>query len=198
MIMIGHLHFTAIYEEEKCSNLWLYPLSSSFDAAASFVTMNRAQDEATPHRDEPKMSALAVGAPFLYWNWFSTTSDQAVKENLNFKFVDFGGRKVVDLVVKPRYDSIKDEALESGYLSAEQFQRLIVEKANRFFENNTCRKLKANQWNDYHFGISRYSPVEPRHLHSLFLYTDWSEKCGRSPYGTAGVQYQRLRCIDAL
>ena len=69
--------------------------------------------------------------------------------------------------------------MQSGLISAADFEKGVVQKAARYLKQKKCRKMKSDYHNcqDYHFGIASGSPLSPRHLHSLFLYTDFTEFC---------------------
>ena len=81
--------------------------------------------------------------------------------------------------VSPHYDSIKEEAVQSGLITAAKFEKNVVQKAERYLKSKKCRKMKSYRWNEqcYHFGVAAGSPLSAKHLHSLFLYTDFTEFC---------------------
>jgi len=92
---------------------------------------------------------------------------------------DYGGHTLSSLFVPARFESIKEEVLNSKFLSAAEFEEFIVGKAQRYFESAECKAMKCKERmiDDLHFGIEEDDPLRVEHLHSLLLYTDFSALC---------------------
>ena len=158
------------YEEDGDCNLLKATKHqmAAFEALRTFIRRHRVCKK-----------SFAVGKPLFYWEWHRTVKDEEIKKNEHFQNIKWDGHSIKDLLVSPQFDSIKEEALQSGLISAADFEKGVVQKAARYLKQKKCRKMKSNGiyelW--YHFGIVKGSPLSPRHLHSLFLYTDFTEFC---------------------
>ena len=157
------------YEEDGDCNLLKATKHqmAAFEALRTFIRRHRVCKK-----------SFAVGKPLFYWEWHRTVKDEEIKKNFYFQNIKWDGHSIKDLLVSPQFDSIKEEALQSGLISAADFEKGVVQKAARYLKQKKCRKMKSNGWGRvYHFGIVEGSPLSPRHLHSLFLYTDFTEFC---------------------
>jgi len=136
----------AIFEEEEDSNLLRATAHriGIMKPISSFV-----------RRQRVCAKALSAGMPFHYW------------KALDYGFPITKVRKP-EYAVKPRFGSIKEEVLESGLVGAAKFERGVIQKALRYITTKKCRKMKSN-YSSPHYDLERGSPLEPRHLHSLFL-----------------------------
>ena len=79
------------------------------------------------------------------------------------------------LEVKPRFASIKQEAVESGKIPERMFEKNVVEKAAALLKGKKGRGMLSGPDNGY--GFSRGRVLQPKHLHSLLLYTDFTDFC---------------------
>ena len=106
--------------------------------------------------------SLALGKPLNYWKWHRKHRDENIRK----------------YAVSPHYDSIKTEVMESGLISMGKFRKNVVGKAERYLKTPKCREMKSAgtiyQFFDLLFAGA---PLEPRHLHSLLLYTDFTDFC---------------------
>ena len=139
----------AIFEEEEDSNLLRATAHriGIMKPISSFV-----------RRQRVCAKALSAGMPFHYW-----------KNQRNLKGPEYA--------VKPRFGSIKEEVLESGLVGAAEFESGVIQKALRYITTKKCRKMKSNEHISYQYDLKSGSPLEPRHLHSLFSYTDYTDFC---------------------
>jgi hypothetical protein len=156
----------AMYQEDGDCNL--LQSTEAFDAIRTFMWRHRVSSK-----------ALSVGKPLFYWDWHRTVADEEIMKNAHFANINWHGDSIKDLVVSPHYDSIKEEAMASGLVSAANFRENVVEKAARYLQSQKCRALTSS-WEmnfRYHFGIKGGSPIRAEYLHSLLLYTDFSEFC---------------------
>ena len=159
------------YEEDGDCNLLKATKHqmAAFEALRTFIRRHRVCKK-----------SFAVGKPLFYWEWHRTVKDEEIKKNSNFQNIKWDGHSIKDLLVSPQFDSIKEEALQSGLISAAKFEKGVVQKAARYLKQKKCRKMKSTIFfgkDVYHFEIAGGSPLSPRHLHSLFLYTDFTEFC---------------------
>ena len=161
-----------IYDEDGDCNLLTaikYQMSA-FAALRSFMRRHRVCAK-----------ALSVGKPLFYWAWHRSVSDEEIKKNFKFQNIKWDGHSIKDLLVYPHFDCTKTEALQSGLVTAAEFEKGVVQKAERYLKMKKCRKMMArkdgNTSSDYHFGIKMGSGLRPEHLHALFLYTDFTKFC---------------------
>ena len=162
-----------IFDEEKQSNLWEY-VGQDNDAMDAVQSVIRNKEERL------QVGKFAVGKSFLYWNYYKELDEEQLEEfigsNKRFRALDFGGHSIVDLVVYAHYDSIKEEALATGLVRADVFEKAVIQKAERYLKTKKCREMRCrNQFDDFHFDLRYDSRVQPRHLHALFLYTDFTK-----------------------
>jgi len=114
-------------------------------------------------------SAFSTGFVFDYWNrWppFEATSHY---------------RQYPDdaIPIKPKYDSLKQEVLESGYLDPSQWMEFVDLKAMKYLKSKKVRKMTAKRAD---FGtttgqIGRGQPLSQQHLCSVILYCDFGPLC---------------------
>ena len=126
--------------------------------------------------------SFATGHPLFYWKWHRNATKEMVKgDPWLSSFMDLGGRSVQELSVDPRYDSIKEEVLATGLVSPQQFQELVVEKADQYLKSDKCKELKCkpmvNKENPLHFEFKKGDALQPRHLHAIILYCDFTKLC---------------------
>ena len=138
----------AIFEEEEDSNL--------LRATAHRIGIMKPISSFIRHQ-RVCAKALSAGKPFHYWK-------------------QLGYRRKPEYAVKPRFGSIKEEVLESGLVGAAEFESGVIQKALRYIQTKKCRKMKSNRHSSY-YDLEKGSPLEPRHLHSLFSYTDYTDFC---------------------
>ena len=126
--------------------------------------------------------SFATGHPLFYWKWHQTETKEDVKgDRWLSSFIDLGGHSVQELSVNPHYDSIKEEVLATGLVSPQQFQELVVEKADQYLKSDKCKALNCKpfdyQENPLHFEIKRGDPLQRRHLIAIILYCDFTKLC---------------------
>ncbi|MCP4502422.1 MAG: hypothetical protein GY822_20910, partial [Deltaproteobacteria bacterium] len=86
--------------------------------------------------------SFAVGMKFNYWN--------------------NGKKRYGKSVVKEHYGSIKEEAVQSGLVSAALFQKEVVEKAARYIDDEKCRGMKSGD-RGLAFGVKTGDGVQTKH-----------------------------------
>merc|ERR1719334_2806135 len=95
----------------------------------------------------------------------------------------FGLLKQSALFVPARFESIKSEVLNSGLVTAADFEEMVA-KAERYFETADCKAMYSKETYDrdrgpdpLHFGYTYGDELRVEHLHSLLLYTDFTALC---------------------
>eukprot|EP01084_Bolivina_argentea_P288351 494886_1 len=131
-------------------------------------------------------NAFQTGFSFAYHSFYNFKDSQTMLEfeieqpydNQN----DFGGLAFNELYVSCHYHSIKEEALNSKYISMGQFNQNIVDKSNYFMETAKCKTIKCIHGkhgkiykDPLHYDIPYAAKLKQEHLHSLLLYTDFSD-----------------------
>ena len=161
-----------IYEEDRECNLStvLKHQMAAFEAMRRFIRKYRVCKK-----------AFSVGKPLFYWKWHQNVKDEDIKKNADFQNIKWDGHSIKELLVSPHYDSIKEEAVQSGLITAAKFEKNVVQKAERYLKGKKCRKMKSDGDNEeyYHFGVEEGSPLSAKHPHSLFLYTFFSDFCSK-------------------
>eukprot|EP01084_Bolivina_argentea_P318112 551605_1 len=91
---------------------------------------------------------------FYYWNHY-----QEINSNL---------------FVSAQYTSIKEEALVSGLVAVEDWDTLVVTKANYYLETFKCKQIKCiEKYDELHYDIGFKSPLTLQHLQSVILWCDF-------------------------
>ena len=157
-----------MYEEDGDSNLY----SECKAVLKLFVEMRRFL---RGRRVSGK--SFSTGKSFFYWDWYRNVGAEQVNQHERLKRI-MDGHSMKELCVPPFYDSIKMEVVESGLMSPSTFEEHIVQRAKQYLQQKQCRKMKSTASDgDDHFGIEVGSPLQPRHLHALFIYTNFTDLC---------------------
>merc|ERR1711971_1276288 len=119
---------------------------------------------------------MGTGLIFWYWDHYRKASDRDIKQHPRgiYNQMDFGGHSIADLCVSPRFESLKDEAMESGVVDMKEFNATAVDKAGRYLAGRKCKAMKSD-YDRFQFGIATDSPLSLRHVQAVLLYTDFSE-----------------------
>jgi len=133
--------------------------------------------------------SFSTGIIFWYWPWHREAENQTqIRRECFYENMDFGGHSISDLCVRPRFASLKEEAMESGEVDIEEFNATVVEKAERYLKTRKCRAMRS-RFDDLHFGLHAHegvdeyydsfriplkSPLSLRHIQSVLLYTDFT------------------------
>eukprot|EP01084_Bolivina_argentea_P088957 160607_1 len=112
-----------------------------------------------------------MGYTFFYWEHFKTNTKKKFGEILD-------GYSPAELFVTPHFQSLKQEILESGYVSFKQWNEKIVFKADEFYKTNKVKEMSCKEirWGMDH-GIKQYELILVSHLQCIIIYCDWSELC---------------------
>ena len=128
--------------------------------------------------------SFATGFPLFYWKWYRTATEEQVQGNgFLASYIDLRGHSVQELSVDQQFDNLKEEALATGLINPEQFEKLVVQKAKQYMKTAKCRKMKCKSFwssrgNDpLHFDIPNGTPLTEQHLQSIILYCDFTKLC---------------------
>ena len=79
-----------------------------------------------------------------------------------------------ELYVPTQYESIKEEALFSGFVSVEDWDALVVEKAQQFIKSTKCKQMHCiEKYDELHYNIPHKAPITMQHLQSIILWCDF-------------------------
>eukprot|EP01084_Bolivina_argentea_P022534 41879_1 len=123
---------------------------------------------------------FSTGMVFFYWDWYRNCDEQQFKNQIGglFNNNNFGGYKILNLFINKQYNSIKEEVLESDLISMEEFNELVIEKAQIYLQSDKCKQMKCFEQDDIlHFDISKDEPLKIYHLQSVILYVDFTAFC---------------------
>lgn len=79
--------------------------------------------------------------------------------------------------VRARCESIKEETLQSGFLTMEQWNEQIDLKAQKYMKTGKVRKMVATRVRYVSDGLREGDPVSPQHLIAIILYCDFAALC---------------------
>ena len=79
-----------------------------------------------------------------------------------------------EMIVKPVHQSLKDEILESGHVSASEWMQCVDLKARKYMNTNRVKNMVTTT---YFFNDYQYTPVTKEHIYAIILYCDFSELC---------------------
>ena len=80
--------------------------------------------------------------------------------------------------VKAKFRTLKEEILESGFLTAEQWETLVELKVQKYMKTGKARQMKASNDGGSNTGqLPKSSPVTKQHLAAIILYCDFSKLC---------------------
>eukprot|EP01084_Bolivina_argentea_P162355 282566_1 len=136
-------------------------------------------------------NAFSTGMTFWYHEYYKTIDDQRIKQQQIGSGTenDFDGESVVDLFVKNKFCSLKDEVLNCKFISICQLQNQVIDKGNRYIQTQKCKQIKcmhgAYDYNQYdkryedplNYGIPYGAKLSASHLYALILYCDFTDFC---------------------
>lgn len=123
------------FNEDKECNLHsvLQEHGAAMRALRSFVRHHRIMGK-----------SFATGFPLFYWKWYRTATEQDIKGNVCLSsFMNLGGHSVAELSVYPHFDNLKEEAMATGLIGPQIFEKLVVQKAADHLKTAKCRKMKC-------------------------------------------------------
>ena len=132
-------------------------------------------------RQRVTAQCFSTGTLFWYWPFYGTADADTIKTGGRYKHMDFGGHSVRETFVRPYFGSLKEELLGSRFIDAVTFREDIVEKGDRYVENEICRKMRSGDpmfgRDRYHFDIVGGSPLRAHHLYAVIAYCDFTDFC---------------------
>eukprot|EP01083_Nonionella_stella_P248199 859586_1 len=152
---------------------------------------------------ELRSSSFNVGLPFYYWPEYQTMDDFDANRNSG-NLNDHGGYKISELFVPQRHANFKEEIRNYKFIDMDAYETTMV-KVNAFMATESVKALKACTeikgsitFIVLQYGIQHGDPILPRHLLSLFFYTDFTDLCTDfSATFRAIKQFEQLSSIKA-
>eukprot|EP01084_Bolivina_argentea_P185180 319353_1 len=128
---------------------------------------------------------FSTGFIFQYWEWYKNMDnddEQETKDQSWHNMNDYGGYKLKELYIKPRYESFKDELrnYSAKEMTINMYENYVLPKASAYLQTNTVKAMKClAAWIDekLHYGIDKDNPITLNHLLSIILYCDFSLLC---------------------
>eukprot|EP01084_Bolivina_argentea_P083523 151214_1 len=87
--------------------------------------------------------AFSTGFVFWYWKHWKNVNENTIKQRrheLLGENTDFGGYSIRELFVEKYFGSLKQEVLESRFISLKQFNEKIIRKGDAYYRTNKCRQ----------------------------------------------------------
>ena len=122
-------------------------------------------------------SLFSTGYSFIYKKEQEVTRLDTVPHSW---FNHSGGDQQINLnsfQVRPRFSSIKEEALNSGFLGAEEWMKFVELKAQRFVKTKKARKMVAVRIRYMVGGLREGEAITIHHLIAVILYCNFSALC---------------------
>ena len=86
--------------------------------------------------------------------------------------------------IKAKYKNLKEEIIESGYLSLEKWRKFVELKAKRYLKMKKVKKMKAEraynileQYKTHTGHLKKGQPITFEHLCAVILYCDFGILC---------------------
>eukprot|EP01084_Bolivina_argentea_P092022 165602_1 len=114
-------------------------------------------------------TSFSTGFIFFYENDDCNWDEKQIGDWLN-------GYSKSDLYVPKHYNSLKKEILESGFLSIDEWKRIVTMKAKKYYKTEKVRSMKSCQDDDF-FDMTDDESILLEHLYAIILYCDWTDLC---------------------
>ena len=126
---------------------------------------------------------FSTGIWWAYWPWYRTQTIESLMSRRDssgvnrWKRIEFGGHSLQSLCVYPKFENLKEEAMNSGLISL-RFWRKLNRKASHYLQSTRCKKMVDDGTGALlKFGVPFGFKVTLSHLVALLLYTDSSAYC---------------------
>jgi len=128
---------------------------------------------------------FSTGFIFFYWEHYNPKNGGNLhamgeasrhQSAVNMYF----GYKLEDLFIEtPKYANLKEEVVESGFLSMGKFEEYVVLKAREHAKKRAVKGMKAafKASDNCHYGIEKGAPITEEHIQSVILYTCFTLFC---------------------
>eukprot|EP01083_Nonionella_stella_P036598 99847_1 len=120
-------------------------------------------------------SSYQVGFKFYYWPYYERLETPPISDEW-FNSGELYPYSPREMFVPQRHANFKEEISNYKFIDMEAYETTMV-KVNALLETNSVKSLKAADIPHLHCDIKPNDPLLPRHLVSLFFYTDFTELC---------------------
>eukprot|EP01084_Bolivina_argentea_P288336 494859_1 len=128
--------------------------------------------------NKSNISNFSIGIIFYYWKYYKNNYKEIEKKQENYNINDYNGYKIVNLFIKQKYFTFKNEILNYGYITMSEYYELVILKANKYFATSKGRKLQAKNAHGWvHYDIIEGAPITIGHLIAIILYCNFSDLC---------------------
>eukprot|EP01084_Bolivina_argentea_P251626 422081_1 len=124
--------------------------------------------------------SFSTGYKFFYWNYHKNLSKEQVEKQYDrkYKYTQYNGYSLHDLLISIRYASLKEEILASGYVTQEQWNQNVAFKAMEYLDAEKVKKIKCKSGGyakQHDMDIN--TPISFYHLCCIILYCDVTALC---------------------
>ena len=126
-------------------------------------------------------SSFNIGLRFYYWAFYEELNELPDKEQVTYNQNDHSGHDISSLLIKPKYNSLKQEISEYAYITMLQYEQEIIIKAKLYENSNIVKGTKARGAGGYgigdwlHYDIVKGTVLGLPNLLSLILYCDYTD-----------------------
>eukprot|EP01084_Bolivina_argentea_P276813 472405_1 len=158
-----------IYDDEKTCNL-LETIPNILNCIEEIKNYMKMANVAS--------AAFSTGFVFWYWKYYEHVDDNQIRQEQEWWVPnDFGGYGVRELFVTEKFQSLKQEVLNSKFISISFFNEKVIAKGDEYYKTKKCKNMKCVDGDPLHFGIETDTKLEREHLYVLVLYCDFSDFC---------------------
>eukprot|EP01084_Bolivina_argentea_P193599 332134_1 len=126
-------------------------------------------------------ASFSTGFHFFYHKFYKgVDASQLIKNEQwrSYEENDFGGETLKSLFVETHFNSIKQEALCSSFITIQQFTSKVIQKSNEYMKTKKCKIIRCIKDGDpLHYCIDFGITLKQSHLHALLLYCDFTLFC---------------------
>eukprot|EP01084_Bolivina_argentea_P131230 231654_1 len=124
--------------------------------------------------------SFSIGLIFYYWPYYKDYVEQKQERVQIGNVNDHGGHSIKDLYIERKHDSLKEDILESGYITLAQYNQFILSKAQKYIQSDLAKQTQAagGKWMKHlHYDIEEETPLGIDNLMSVITYCDFSALC---------------------
>merc|ERR1712228_569732 len=95
-----------------------------------------------------------TGYIFFYWPYYDNIESPILlkmqtRERWNgYNVNNYNGESIQDLFVSKHFDSLREEVLNSGFLSISTFKEGVIDKVMQYIKSQKCKRMKCIERND--------------------------------------------------
>eukprot|EP01084_Bolivina_argentea_P000509 954_1 len=198
---------TILSEEEYDTDAIMYDNTANVHNLTMSAQSTAILQKFIHHYQETKHH-FSTGITFWYWKHYNPlkfkegqNSTEYIQSQFNIN--DYGGYKVSELfIAAPKFATLKDEVINSGFCSMQQFMQLIVLKSNKYIKTMKSKLCTADVDGVIQFsknlvyGIKRGSKISLKHLQSVICYCDLTDLCTDFSSTFRATRFgESLKCI---